>query len=172
MHLRGKGVRAQLGSFRSSLCQMLPQPSFSRKDHQVCFQQDDLTASRAASVSDCASVSVTRESQRTLKWPMPLQPVEPGLHWEATVLKTAGMQIGRGLRLECENWAPLLEEGWEQEEGGSTDLRGTDHPSGAYQAFTTCKFKSPFMLFLSQNGPFYRLGNRGSARLHKLPRTM
>ena len=53
-----------------------------------------------------------------------LAAVEPGLHWEATVLKTAGMQRGRGLGLECENWAPLLEEGWEQEEGREHRLKG------------------------------------------------
>ena len=151
---------------------MLPQPSFRRKDRQVCFQQDDLTASRAASVSDCASVSVTRESQRPLKWPTPLQPWSLVSTGKPPSLKQQGCKEGVASDSSVRTGHPCWRKVGNRKKEGNTDLRGTDHLSGAYQAFATCKFKSTFTLFLSQNGPFYRLGNRGSARLHKLPRTM
>lgn len=63
LHFRGKGDC--IGLSRDLMCginQMLC--SLYRKDCQVCLQLDDLTASVAAPVPDCADVSVTRESQR------------------------------------------------------------------------------------------------------------
>ena len=54
--------------------------------------------------------------------------VEPGLHWRGPVLKTARMQIGCSLRLDYENWAPLMEEGGEQEERREPRLKEDSPP--------------------------------------------
>lgn len=103
---------------------MLLQPSLYRKDCQVCLQLDDLTASVAAPVSDCADVSVTRESQRAphefFKAAHAQAAVEPGLHWRALSLKQPGCKWC-SLRLDCENWAPPDGGRWEQEERENPD---------------------------------------------------
>lgn len=123
--------------------------SLYRKDCQVCLQLDDLTASVAAPVSDCADVSVTRESPEgsplsSLKRPMPRQLWSLVFTGEALSLQQPGYQIGCSLRLDCENWAPLMEEGGEQEERREPRFKRTHHPSHAAPSILHVRMQTDF----------------------------